>query len=62
MTALPAARPNHAQSRVNDGEIAGSGEAAGSALSGFEAPLRLIDDIDAALAAHNAVVAMATAQ
>ena len=33
-----------------------------SALAGLEAPLRLVDDVKAALAAHEAVVAMAAAQ
>ena len=32
------------------------------ALAGFEAALRLIDDIDATLAPHDAIVAMAAAQ
>jgi hypothetical protein len=32
------------------------------ALAGFEPALRLIDDIDAALAPHDAIVAMAAAQ
>src|SRR5215472_13474004 len=34
----------------------------GSALAGLEAALRLVDDIDPALAAHDAVVAMTAAQ
>jgi hypothetical protein len=34
----------------------------GSALAGLEAPLRLVDDVKAALAPHQAVVAMAPAQ
>jgi hypothetical protein len=32
------------------------------ALAGFEPALRLIDDIDASLAPHDAVIAMARAQ
>jgi hypothetical protein len=32
------------------------------ALAGLESALRLIDDIDAALASHDAIVAMAAAQ
>ncbi len=32
------------------------------ALTGFEPALRLVDDVDAALAAHNAAVAMAVLQ
>jgi hypothetical protein len=35
---------------------------AGSALPGFEAALRLIDDVDTAFAPHEAVVAVAAAQ
>jgi hypothetical protein len=31
-------------------------------LAGFEAPLRLVDDVEAALAAHQTVVAVTTAQ
>jgi hypothetical protein len=33
-----------------------------SALAGFEPALRLIDDIDAPLAPHDAIIAMARAQ
>jgi hypothetical protein len=33
-----------------------------SALAGLEAPVRLIDDVDPALAAHDAIVAVAAAQ
>jgi hypothetical protein len=33
-----------------------------SALAGFEAPMRLIDDVDAALAAHDPVVPVAAAE
>jgi hypothetical protein len=32
------------------------------ALTGLEAPLRLVDDVDAALAPHEAIVAVAAAQ
>jgi hypothetical protein len=32
------------------------------ALPGLETPLRLIDDVDAALAAHNAIIAVTAAQ
>jgi hypothetical protein len=35
---------------------------AGSALAGLEAPVRLIDDVDAPLAAHDAIIAVAAAQ
>jgi hypothetical protein len=34
----------------------------GLALPGLETPLRLIDDVDAALAAHDAIVAVTAAQ
>jgi hypothetical protein len=37
-------------------------EAAALALAGFEALLGLIDDVDAAFAAHELIVAMASAQ
>jgi hypothetical protein len=33
-----------------------------STLAGFEAPLGLVDDVEAAFAAHQAVVAVATTQ
>jgi hypothetical protein len=33
-----------------------------STLPGFVAPLRLVDDVDTALATHEAIVAMAVAQ
>jgi hypothetical protein len=33
-----------------------------SALPGLEATLRLVDDVDAALAAHDAIVAVTAAQ
>ncbi len=32
------------------------------ALPGFEASLRLVDDVDAALAAHEAIIAVSAAQ
>jgi hypothetical protein len=38
------------------------GSRAGLALTGLEAPVRLVDDVDAALTAHQAIVAMAAAQ
>jgi hypothetical protein len=41
---------------------AGPGGKAFSALTGLKAALRLIDDVDAALAAHDTIVAMAAAQ
>jgi hypothetical protein len=43
-------------------EAAEMGSRAGLTLAGLETPVRLVDDIDAALAAHDAIVAMAAAQ
>jgi hypothetical protein len=40
----------------------GLGRIAVLALPGLKAPLRLVDDVDAALAAHEAIVAVAAAQ
>jgi hypothetical protein len=63
ITARRAARPKYAHSPVNDGAIACSGSRRlHLALTGFEAPVRLIDDVDAALAAHDAIIAMPAAQ
>jgi hypothetical protein len=49
-----------------DTDLAGKDEKARPkrplALSGLEAPLRLVDDVDAALAPHEAIVAVAAAQ
>ena len=42
--------------------MSAAGVDARSALARLEAPLRLVDDVDAALAAHEAVVAMPAAQ
>jgi hypothetical protein len=48
------------QSRV--GNAAEMGSRAALTLAGLETAMRLVDDIDAALAAYDAVVAMAAAQ
>jgi hypothetical protein len=52
------ARPNSAHSGVNELDALKGP----SALAGFEAAVRLIDDVNAALAAHDTVVAVPTAK
>jgi hypothetical protein len=69
---MPAARDGKPEKRSQPrercgaiGQSAFSGTAGrddASALTGLEAALRLIDDVDAALAAHETIVAMAAAQ
>jgi hypothetical protein len=44
------------------GELPATASATGLALPGFEAPLRLVNDVDATLAAHDAIVAVTAAQ
>jgi hypothetical protein len=52
------ARPNSTHSGVNEPDVI----SVPSALAGFEAALRLIDDVNAALPAHDPVIAVPTAK
>jgi hypothetical protein len=65
ITAQRPARLKYAHSLVNNGANACRSDQKGgfdSALTGFEPPMRFVDDVNAALAAHDAVIAMATTQ
>jgi hypothetical protein len=57
-------QPREYSAAKGDGasRICGKKPASVLTLSGFEAALRLIDDVDAAFAAHDAIVAVTAAQ
>jgi hypothetical protein len=58
----PAAQRQAVKAFKDFGKMRPKWAAAASTLAGLEAAMRLVDDVDAALAAHDAVVAVAAAQ